>query len=230
MTTQPLLNNAFWGATPLFKELPPRDLADLTALTTHQHVSAGRVILRQGDCGGEMYLVAAGKVRVSVAIADDEEISLGELGPGDAFGEIALFDNLPRTATVTALEATELDVLSRDAFSAYVLHRPGVALPLLKALALRLRDSSHFVKEALYTHVGTRLADTLLKLAHAYGKHTREGVQIPQQFTPEELGEIAGVPPRVVAAHLRHWQHDGVIKTQRGQLTLIRPEALGNPH
>lgn len=231
LNTQPPLSAImFWGSTPLFKDLQPDDLAALTARTTHERVHVGHTILRQGDSGEEMYLIASGRVSVSIALAHDEEISVGELGPGDAFGEIALFDSQARTATVTALETSELHALSRTAFSDFILQRPIVALRLLKALAQRLRSTGEFVKDAVTIHVGSRLADTLLKLAHAYGKHTREGVHIPQEFSVEELGEISGVPPHVVAAHLRHWQNDGLIKSQRGKLTLLHPEALSTAH
>ncbi len=229
MTTTPLLEKSmFWGTTPLFKQLSANDLRDLVALTKNKAVSTGETVIRQGDVGADMYLIAKGRVKVTINLADDEEIVIGEMLPGDAFGEIALFDAMPRTATVTALEPSAFYVLEREPFCGFLLAHPQVAIQILAAMSQRLRRSDDFIKESLYCNVGTRLADTLRKLAHAYGKNTREGLHIELAFSERELSEIAGVPASVVSAHLRHWQNEGLIKSQRGCLTLVRPEELAH--
>lgn len=229
MTTTPLLNQStFWGAAPLFKDVSTSDLDDLFALTTQHRASAGEPVVRQGDAGADLFVILKGKARVSISIADGEEVSLGELNAGEAFGEIALLDGRPRTATVVAAEPCEFCVLKRDAFCGFLLSHPHAAISILAAMAERLRRSDGFIKDALYNSVTARLADTLRKLAQAYGKHTRDGLHIDLKFSERELSEIAGVPTSVVAAQLRQWSDAGHIKTRHGGLTLIHPEDLSH--
>lgn len=224
---QPLLDQRmFWGATGLFKGLAKADLEALLRCTSHVSARGGKVIIRQGESGDQMYMILSGRVRVSVSPTSGENITVGELLQGDAFGEIALLDQQARTATVTTCEECEFSVLSRAAFHDYLMVNPQVAIELLAVMSRRLRATDAYIKDALHCNVASRLADTLRKLAHAYGKNTRDGLLLELDFSERELGEIAGVPVDVVAAHMRHWKNDGHITTHHGHLTLVRPDAL----
>ncbi|MEX2211068.1 MAG: MFS transporter [Gaiellaceae bacterium] len=96
---------------PIFAPLPPPRLEQLAASLVERQVSAGETIVRQGAPGDDFYLVRAGLVRVTV-----DGAAAGELGPGEGFGEIALLRDVPRTATVEAVEDTTLYALDRDEF------------------------------------------------------------------------------------------------------------------
>jgi MFS family permease len=98
-------------AHPIFAPLPPPRLEQLASLLTERHVAGGETIVRQGEAGDEFFLIGEGRVRVLV-----DGIPAGELGPGDGFGEIALLRDVPRTATVEALEAATLYALERAEF------------------------------------------------------------------------------------------------------------------
>ena len=98
-------------ANPIFAPLPPPRLEELAQGLEERLVPAGATIIAEGDHGDEFFLVAAGRVRVSVNGAE-----AGELGPGEGFGEIALLRDVPRTATVQAVDDTTLYVLDRSQF------------------------------------------------------------------------------------------------------------------
>jgi CRP/FNR family transcriptional regulator, cyclic AMP receptor protein len=127
---------------PLFSGFDNRRLERLGMLADEVDVPAGKVLMRQGDSGTEMMVVVRGRVGVE---RDGER--LNTLGPGDFFGEIALVDGGPRTATVTAEEPTTLLVIAHREFHALMDEFPDVAKQVLNALAARVRrlepDAGH---------------------------------------------------------------------------------------
>jgi CRP/FNR family transcriptional regulator len=230
MTSQPFLDQRmFLGANPLFAELSDEDLGHLVTITEKRSVEAGRNVVKQGEPGSEMYFILTGKVKVSVQISDGEEVTLGYLGPGEAFGEIALFDEQERTATVTTCEPSAFLSLNREPFIRFLIEHPHVSIQVLAAMSRRFRKTNDLIKESLYLDVCDRLAGLLRNLMQAYGKHTRSGMLIDSKFSEQELGEIAGLPSDVVAAQLKHWESEGVINTNRGFITVIEPEGLAQP-
>jgi CRP-like cAMP-binding protein len=97
-------------------------------------VPAGRCLMAQGDRGVEMFVIVSGQVRV-----ERDGTRINTLGPGEFFGEIALLDGGPRTATVTADEPTRLLVLTHREFHSLMEEFPHVAAEVLNALAHRIR-------------------------------------------------------------------------------------------
>ncbi len=99
------------------------------------------IVFEQGSIGSEMYLIHRGKVLLSVRQDETEQIPLAVLNPGDFFGEMALVDDSPRSATASAAEDdTELIVMDRSRFLFMVRQQPEFALSLMHTLCRRLRD------------------------------------------------------------------------------------------
>jgi CRP-like cAMP-binding protein len=216
----------YLASIPLFGELSSEDLSNLLAVTTSQSCGALHEVVKQGEPGHEMFFIVGGAVNIRLNLADEEDITIGKLSAGDAFGEIALFDQCTRTATVVTSEPCEFLVLHRDAFNAFLLDHASVAVRLLSVMANRLRKSNDLLKDSMYSEITSRLADAIRNIANAYGKQTRKGLQIDAIFNDNELGDIAGIPGDVVSAQLKHWRKEGVINLSHGYLTLIKPEAL----
>ena len=108
-------------ANPIFAPLSPPTIEHLAVKLEERRVAAGDVVVRQGDSGDLFYLVEKGRLRVEI-----DGRPVGDLGPGEAFGEIALLRDIPRTATVVAVEDTSLAGLERDEFIAAVTgHAPS---------------------------------------------------------------------------------------------------------
>jgi CRP-like cAMP-binding protein len=119
---------------PLFTAFGRRDLERLSQLADDIEVPAERRLMAQGDRGAEMFVIVTGRVRVE---RDGQQINT--LGPGDFFGEIALLDGGPRTASVTADEPTRLLVVSHREFHSLMEEFPEVAADVMNALAHRIR-------------------------------------------------------------------------------------------
>jgi CRP/FNR family transcriptional regulator, cyclic AMP receptor protein len=126
----------------IFSRLNSRQIARLAKIATRREFAAGTQILRRGDTGVALYLIVSG--RVSVTLPSEEtgaEIMLRDMGPGQAFGEMALIDEAPRSANVTAAEPTTCMVLTRWDFGGEMRHDPQIAQALLPVLCMRLRKA-----------------------------------------------------------------------------------------
>jgi len=117
---------------PLFARLGKKEIERLGQLTEELDVRAGRVLMRQGDRGEEMFVIAAGSVAV-----ERDGVSLGERGPGSVLGETALLSEAPRTATVTAIGPTRVFVVGHREFHSLMDEMPSVRTAILETLAGR---------------------------------------------------------------------------------------------
>ncbi len=119
----------------LFARCSRKELEEIAKLTTRLDVPAGKVLARQGQAGQECFVIVTGKVE-----ARHGHIPVGELGPGQFFGEMSLLEREPRVATVTATEPTTVLVLTAGGFRQLVASMPSVDHKMLIVLAHRLRD------------------------------------------------------------------------------------------
>lgn len=133
---------ALLKSIPLFARLGSREIGRLGELFDEIDVAAGKVLMREGETGGEMFVVASGRVAVERA-----GVSIADRGPGDVIGEIALLSEGPRTATVTTTEPCRLFVLGHREFHALMNEQPALRLQILDGLATRIRaleiDAAH---------------------------------------------------------------------------------------
>ncbi len=120
----------------LFSACSNRELARIASLADEIDVPEGEVVIRQGEVGREFFIIVDGRVKVSV-----RGRRARTLGPGAALGELALFDQAPRSATVTALTDLQLLVLDSRSFSSLISQVPSVARKLFQVMAQRLREA-----------------------------------------------------------------------------------------
>jgi CRP-like cAMP-binding protein len=121
---------------PLFADLPPRDLRRVAALAEETWFNAGRVVVEEGQPGSSFYVILDGEARVTKGPAGR---TLGRLGPGDHFGEMALLDGQPRSATVIAESSLDTVRIRRAAFRTLLKREPDVGLRIMATLAARVR-------------------------------------------------------------------------------------------
>ena len=125
---------------PLFKDLEAQDLGRLAEASRVETFSAGEAIVEVGEPGRSLYLVTEGYVQVLYPVRS-AEFELARLGPGEFFGEMALLNEKPRSATVRAVDEVSAIVVDKTEFRALVLDRPQVALALLEVLSVRIRQA-----------------------------------------------------------------------------------------
>ena len=121
---------------PLFAAVPTDELAAIARIAEEVHADAGEVVLREGEHGDALYFVVTGAARVTKG-----ERAVAELGERDVFGELALLDPGPRSASVEATSDITLLRIGRDDFVEILVARPEVPLGVIKMLARRLREA-----------------------------------------------------------------------------------------
>jgi CRP-like cAMP-binding protein len=122
---------------PLFRDLPPRDLRRVAGLAEETWINAGRVVVQEGQPGTSFYVILDGEARVVKGTASR---TLARLGPGDHFGEMALLDGQPRSATVIAETSLDTVRIRRAAFRELLKKEPEVGLRIMAGLAARVRE------------------------------------------------------------------------------------------
>src|ERR687893_758942 len=147
------------------RDAEPAALAAAAPAARWLAVGPGELVLDFGDTTNDVFFVAEGAVRVMVRTPAGQEVILGDLGPGDVFGEMAAIDGAPRSANVTALHAARLCRLPAAAFLDVALRSPAVGLRVMRALTARLRLLDQRLFEQVVLPVRYRLAAELLRLS-----------------------------------------------------------------
>jgi CRP-like cAMP-binding protein len=224
------------GRVPVFSTLEEADLQRIAQLAVPRTFDAGQVVFREGDRSDTCYLVHAGRARAVHDHGDGRTITLATFGQGDIFGELALFEDERRSATVEALEPTSaLAVLGPDMRRLMAEH-PQIAMRLLIALARRLRESNERLARRSFQTVQSRVASALSELvaqarpstAPAPGEPNREepGHDVPILATQADLAKLAGSSRESASRFLAVLERAGVISQGRGKLVVHDPDAL----
>lgn len=145
-------------SVPLFASLDDDAARELRDLLEVKEIKSASSLFRHGDKGDAMYLIASGRVRISVRDSVGHDVTLAELAGGDFFGEMALLDGRPRSADATVVENSRFAVLSRDKFISFVRRNPDVALEMLTAITLRLRHTDEMLRQRVSRNANEELA------------------------------------------------------------------------
>jgi uncharacterized membrane protein len=145
----------------MFEGLADDDLQLLAASFTEKPYVAGQMIFNQGDAGGEMYIVARGHVNIHLPGDGSRRVSLKDITRGEYFGELALFDDKPRSASALATTDAVLLELSRDTLSNYLERRPRAAMAILRTMAERLRETNAMLSERAAKNVVKEFEENL---------------------------------------------------------------------
>lgn len=205
---------------PLLVDLPAEDVRELLAIARRRTFSKGEVVFHRDDLAESLHLIVKGRFGARVQTPLGDNVLLDVLGPGSAFGELALL--LPgarRSATVSALEDGETRSVYGDDFALLQRSHPGVKDVLLRILAEQLRRASDRIVEAHYVDAETRVRRRVAELAKTYPS----GV-VP--LTQEDLAAMAGTSRATVNRVLRDEEKRGSAALQRGRTTVVDPEQL----
>ena len=197
---------------PMFAGLGADELQRISGLCETRDLAAGHVLFQRGDCGDAMFRVRRGQIRIETGASDGTKLTLNLMGPGDLFGESALFDGQNRTADATAGEPSELFVLKRDDFLDFLEREPKVAIRIIQLLCQRIRWQSERMDGSGLQPLPVRLARRLCALASDFGSE----VHISQ----EQLGIFVGAARESVNRQLQTWRRDGILDLQRGRILL----------
>jgi CRP-like cAMP-binding protein len=209
----------------LFRGLPKATLARIAALGVRRVYEKGALVFMRGDPGDSLCGVVSGRVRISASVPGGKEIFLNIIDPGDCFGEIALLDGQPRTATATAMVRTELIVFQRAPFLALLSTEPQLAAHLIHLLCRRVRWTAQLMEDSALLSVRARIAKRLLSLARLQGPGF-PGETIKLTLSQEELAQFLSVSRQVVNQHLQVLKAKGWIRSGRGHVTICNVTSL----
>jgi CRP-like cAMP-binding protein len=211
----------------LFSDLPDADLAQIAGVARETTCRAGEVLVRQGEISGDLFAVIQGRLKVSSVADGGEEVLLSLLKPGQIFGEIALLDEEPRSATVVAAEACRFLVVPRDAFRTLLHQVPALATGLLKVMARHVRRLSLRAEDMASLDVRARLAKTLLGLADQFGVAVPgQKTRITLRLSQQELGRLIGATREMVNKCLREWTERKIVSYVSGILMVLKEHRL----
>jgi CRP-like cAMP-binding protein len=176
---------ALLASSDLFSTLDPNDLNKLSGLARPQRCSRNQVIFREGDEAAELYVIRSGRVAIAKQSPDGRESLVALMETGDLFGEMALFDEEPRSAQARALEASEVLAVPFAPIRVMFRERPELLWEVVALLARRLRTTDAALADSVFLDVTGRTAKRLLELAG-----DADDFSLP--ITQEELAGLVG--------------------------------------
>ncbi len=213
---------------PIFADLPAADLRLIAALSHPRRFAAGETVFREGDHSNTCYIVRSGHARAIREHSDGRQIALATFGPGDIFGELAMFDDEERSATIDAIDAVEaLAILGPD-MRRLMLQRPEIAVALAAALARRLRATNERLSSQSFQTVQSRVANVLSQLVEQARAEGVEDAEVPITATQVDVAMLAGSSRESASRFLASLERAGVISQGRGRLAVRDPDALRN--
>lgn len=202
----------------VFENLSDEQIAQLTQRATTRTYPKGAIIVSEGDEGSSLFVIQSGSVKAFLSDENGKEVVLSTQGPGEYFGEMALFDDEPRSASVMALEPCKLLIISKAQLREAMKDDPEIAFALLKGLARRGRALTENVRTLALFDVFGRLVKTLYLLAEE-----QDGVHvIDQRLTQQELANRIGASREMVSRIMHDLAEGGYISVKGKRITILK--------
>ena len=189
-----------------------------------RHVDAGKIIFQEGEEGDQMYIIQAGKVRISRRIAGKEHV-LAILEKGDFFGEMAIVNKVQRSATVTAIDEVDLLAFNREGFFSMINKNSKIALHMIDKLCRRLQNANIHIK-----HLARKNARGLvaLNLLYTFQGAGEEQGELVYNRTVEEFSRNLELSMDQVEEYLQGFQRLGIVGLEQGKIRLLDREKLNS--
>lgn len=201
---------------PLFSVLADEELDAISRLAVTRNYPKNSVIINEGDHTDSLYVILSGKVKIFLTDDQQKEVIVAIHREGDYFGELALLDEAPRSASVMTMEPCSLLIVSRGAFERHLASDPKLAISLMRGLAARLRATTENVKSLALLDVYGRIARTLLQFAKEQDGHH----VIDDRLTHQDLANMVGASREMVSRIMKDLARGGYIKTEGKRITI----------
>ena len=217
---------ALLHGVPAFSALAEEDLGQVVDVTVPRSFGAGEVVFREGDEGDTCYIVRVGQARAVREHSDGRSITLATFGPGEIFGELAMFDDERRSATIEAIDETEaMAILGADMRRLLRAH-PDIAVKMLGGLARRLRETNERLARQSFQTVQSRVASVLADMVATARSQGAGENDVLITATQSDLAQLAGSSRESASRFLAVLERAGVITQGRGRLVVHEPARL----
>jgi CRP/FNR family cyclic AMP-dependent transcriptional regulator len=210
----------------LFAHVEPAGLRVLAGAMVRRRFRRNEVIFHQGDPGDSLHVVATGAVKIVLPSSEGDEAIIATLQPGDFFGELALLDGAPHSATAIAVEPVETLSLARAPFQHFLDDDSGLRMALFSGLAAELRRLTGQVEELHFLDLAGRLAMRLVRLARDRDPGAHGEVHLDWPFTQSDLAAMIGGTRQSVNKLLSQLVEDGLLLIEHDTLVINDLHAL----
>ena len=215
------------GRVPVFSTLELADLERIAQLAVPRRFEPGQAVFREGDQSDTCYIVREGHARAVRTHGDGRTITLATFGPGDIFGELAMFEDERRSATVEAIDPIGVVAVLGPDMRRLMIEHPEISTRLVIALGRRLRETNERLSRQSFQTVQSRVAVVLGELVAQELADGAAPKDVLVKATQADLAQLAGSSRESASRFLAVLERAGVISQGRGRLVVHEPEALG---
>jgi CRP/FNR family transcriptional regulator len=217
----------FLQRVSIFSGVGQDSLERIASITQEKNFPKKSIIFHEGDRGDTLYILKSGRVKISKITEDGREKTLALMQPGEFFGEMAIFDEQPRSATAEVLdEQAVVFTLNKRDFERLIIEHPTIALKIMRDLTRRIRLVNQQVEDLAFKDVHERVASTLKSLAEVEGRPIGAKVLINLKMTHQDLANMVGSSRETVTRALNRLQDEGIISISHQQITINQPKQL----
>jgi len=202
----------------IFSGLGDEETTALTSLSAEYRFMPGETVFWEGDAPERFYVIAEGNVKVVKHSSQGKEFIVAFFGPGEMFGEVAVFENKPYPASAQSVAGTAVLGIRREDFLGFLAERPQVALRIISVLGGRLRDAQGRLRDLAGERVEQRIASVLVMLS------AKLGDTLP--FTRQEIADMSGTTTETAIRVMSDLRSRGIIRSTRGKVTVLDARKL----
>ena len=195
----------------IISTLNDKDLNYIRSNSKKRLFKDNEVIFWEGDPGDNVYYIERGRVGIFLISGEGKEKTLRIFGKGEFFGEMSIFDNLPRSASARTMSVTELLVIPGYIVLEMVSKNSKLSLNFIKELSRRMRIADEQIKDLLFKSSKDRVIRNLLSLAIEFGKQTDKGILINFKLTQQDIANITGLARETVSRIMSNLENDLLI-------------------
>lgn len=200
---------------PLFSDLTDQEIKLVAASGSRRKFPAKNVIFQEGDLGEHLLIILFGKVKILLSGKDGQEFILAILGRGEFFGEMAILESAPRSASVITVEPSEFFLLGRKDLKALLKKYPTIGMKLLEHLSQRLRKTTEQVRSLVMFDIYGRVGRCLLNLAEKQGDHINGQFLVSNRPSFQELAKMVGCSRETFSRTIKTLKENGCLTVTR---------------
>ena len=217
---------ALLAQVSVFSELGRAELEQVAEVAVPRSFHAGEVVFREGDESNTSYIVREGHARAVRQHSGGRTLTLANFGPGEVFGELAMFDSDRRSATIEAIDDLDLLAILGADMQRLMREHPDIAVKLVVTLGRRLRELNDRLTRQSFQTVQSRVATVLSELVRAAQSEGAGESDVLITATQAEVAQLAGSSRESASRFLATLERAGIISQVRGKLTVHQPGAL----
>lgn len=204
----------------LFATLNEKDMEVISKIIFINTYAKGEVVFQEGEKGDSLYIILKGQVKVCLYDEDGREYILAAIGKDGFFGELALIDELPRSANAITLEDSELLIIRRHDFTRLLMENPMITIAILKVLSRRLRETDERIRWLAFLSVEGRILKYLLGIGEKEGVKVKDYIIIEKGPTQIDIASSCGCSRETVSRMIKSLVKKGILSVRKRQYTL----------